>query len=196
MLGFADRLAVCAPIGLGLGRVANFVNGELWGRTAPTWWPGAMIFPQAGPPDVPRFPSELYGAFLEGIVLFAIMLLLLRSERVRGRYGYLTGVFILGYGVSRIIAECFRQPDAFLGYFAGVLTMGQILSFPMVAIGGGLIWWSGRRRSGGDPGPGIGGHTGSAAVPVVNGADHDEANETEDRHGAESEDCESSAGRP
>lgn len=146
VLAFADRMAVCAPIGLGLGRVANFINGELWGRAAPAWWPGAMIFPQAGPPYVPRFPSELYEAFLEGIVLFAIMLSLGRSEHLRERYGCLTGVFILGYGVSRIIAECFRQPDAFLGYFAGVLTMGQILSFPMVVIGTGLIWWSGRRR--------------------------------------------------
>jgi phosphatidylglycerol---prolipoprotein diacylglyceryl transferase len=142
MLGFADRITTCVPIGLGLGRVANFINGELWGREAPAWWPGALIYPQAGPPYVPRFPSELYEAFLEGIVLLAVLLLLARSERVRTRFGMLTGVFLLGYAVCRIVAECFRQPDAFLGYIAGVLTMGQILSFPMLLIGLGLIAYS------------------------------------------------------
>ena len=145
-LGFADRIAVCVPIGLGLGRVANFINGELWGREAPSWWPGALIYPQAGPPYVPRFPSELYEAFLEGIVLLAVLLWMARGERVRARFGMLTGVFLAGYAVCRIIAECFRQPDAFLGYIAGVLTMGQILSFPMLLIGIGLIVYSLRSR--------------------------------------------------
>lgn len=89
VLGFADRLAVCAPIGLGLGRVANFINGKLWGRLVPgckqtsCWWPGSMIFPQAGPPNLPRYPSELYEAFLEGVILFVVMLLLARRERLR-----------------------------------------------------------------------------------------------------------------
>lgn len=145
-LGFADRIAVCVPIGLGLGRVANFINGELWGREAPMWWPGGLIYPQAGPPYVPRFPSELYEAFLEGVVLLAILLWMARSERVRGHFGMLTGVFLAGYAIARIISECFRQPDAFLGYIAGVLTMGQILSFPMLVIGLGLIAWSLRRQ--------------------------------------------------
>jgi len=145
-LGFADRIAVCVPIGLGLGRVANFINGELWGREAPAWWPGAMIYPQAGPPYVPRFPSELYEAFLEGVLLLALLLWMARSERVRARFGMLTGVFLAGYAVCRIVAECFRQPDAFLGYIAGVLTMGQILSFPMLLIGIGLIAYSLRAR--------------------------------------------------
>ncbi len=112
-LAFADRIAVCVPIGLGLGRIANFINGELWGRPAADWWPGAMIFPQAGPPFVPRYPSELYEAFLEGVVLFAVLLLLARGERFRAHSGFLTGAFLVGYGVCRIIAECFRQPDAF-----------------------------------------------------------------------------------
>ncbi len=146
VLGFADRIAVCVPIGLGLGRVANFINGELWGREAPEWWPGALIYPQAGPPYVPRFPSELYEAFLEGIALLAVLLVLARSERVRAHFGMLTGVFLVGYAVCRIIAECFRQPDAFLGYIAGVLTMGQILSFPMLLIGLALIAYSVRAR--------------------------------------------------
>ncbi len=146
ILGFADRIATCVPIGLGLGRVANFINGELWGREAPAWWPGALIYPQAGPPYVPRFPSELYEAFLEGVVLLAILLMLARSEFVRARFGMLTGVFLVGYAVCRIVAECFRQPDAFLGYIGGVLTMGQILSFPMLLIGLGLIAYSARTR--------------------------------------------------
>jgi phosphatidylglycerol---prolipoprotein diacylglyceryl transferase len=153
-LGFADRIAVCVPIGLGLGRVANFINGELWGREAPAWWPGALIYPQAGPPYVPRFPSELYEAFLEGVVLLTVLLLMARSERVRGHFGMLTGVFLAGYAVARIVSECFRQPDAFLGYIAGVLTMGQILSIPMLLIGLGLIAWSLRADRRSWPAPG------------------------------------------
>ncbi len=146
LLGFADRIAVCAPIGLGLGRVANFINGELWGRVVPgctpaeCWLPFAMIYPQAGPQ--PRYPSELFEAVLEGIILLVIMFTLGRSERLRARFGCLCGAFLVGYAICRIIAECFRQPDAFLGYIAGVLTMGQILSLPMLLIGIGLICYS------------------------------------------------------
>jgi len=140
ILGFADRIAVCAPIGLGLVRVANFINGELWGRPAPAWLPIAMIYPQAGP--VPRYPSELMEAVLEGAFLFTTMLLLVRRQSLRERFGWLTGAFLIGYAICRIIAECFRQPDAFLGYIAGVLTMGQILSFPMLFAGAGLIWYA------------------------------------------------------
>ncbi|HEY6434111.1 MAG TPA: prolipoprotein diacylglyceryl transferase [Acetobacteraceae bacterium] len=153
LLGFADRIAVCAPIGLGLGRVANFINGELWGRLVPgcssteCWLPFAMIYPQAGPE--PRYPSELIEAVLEGIILLVIMLGLARSERLRARFGCLCGTFLAGYAICRIIAECFRQPDAFLGYIAGVFTMGQILSLPMFLIGIGLICYSffGRRTA-------------------------------------------------
>src|SRR6185503_3588848 len=111
LLGFADRVAVCTPIGLGLGRIANFINGELWGREAPDWLPWAMIFPAAGP--MPRHPSQLYQALLEGLVLFAAMYWLSRSEAVRAQFGRLTGVFLIGYGLARIIGEIFRQPDAF-----------------------------------------------------------------------------------
>ncbi len=140
ILGFADRIAVCAPIGLGLVRIANFINGELWGRPAPAWLPIAMIYPQAGPQ--PRYPSELIEAALEGVILLAVLLLLARKERLRMHFGFLTGTFLIGYAMCRIIAECFRQPDAFLGYIAGVLTMGQILSFPMFVVGAGLVWYS------------------------------------------------------
>ena len=137
LLGFADRIAVCVPIGLGLGRIANFINGELWGRPAPDWLPWAMIFPAAGPE--PRHPSQLYQALLEGLVLFLVMFALSRRESLRARFGWLTGAFLVGYGVARVTGEFFRQPDIFLGYLVGGATMGQLLSIPMVLAGVWLI---------------------------------------------------------
>jgi phosphatidylglycerol:prolipoprotein diacylglycerol transferase len=135
ILGFADRIAVAAPIGLFLGRIANFINGELWGRPAPEWLPWAMIFPSPAAGGVPRHPSQLYQALLEGVVLFAVMLLLARSERLRARYGLLSGAFLCGYAVARCTGELFRQPDAFLGFLIGGVTMGQVLSLPMFVAG-------------------------------------------------------------
>jgi phosphatidylglycerol:prolipoprotein diacylglycerol transferase len=137
LLGFADRVAVCAPIGLGLGRIANFINGELWGRPAPDWVPWAMIFPAVGPE--PRHPSQLYQALLEGLVLFLVMLALSRREDLRVRFGWLTGAFLVGYGIARIIGELFRQPDIFLGFLVGGATMGQLLSVPMLIAGAWLM---------------------------------------------------------
>jgi phosphatidylglycerol:prolipoprotein diacylglycerol transferase len=137
ILGFADRIAIVAPIGLGLGRVANFINGELWGRSAPDWLPWAMIFPRAG--IEPRHPSQIYEALLEGVVLLVVMFALSRREQVRARFGLLTGLFLCGYAIARIIAEYFRQPDAFLGFLAFGATMGQILSIPMFLAGLWLI---------------------------------------------------------
>ena len=137
ILGFADRVAVAAPLGLGLGRIANFINGELWGREAPDWLPWAMIFPTGGP--IPRHPSQLYQALLEGAVLLTIMLLLSRRESLRARFGLLTGVFLVGYGIARIIGEFFRQPDPFLGFLMAGATMGQLLCIPMVLAGLWLI---------------------------------------------------------
>lgn len=143
-LGFADRVAVTAPIGLFLGRIANFINGELWGRPAPKWWPLAMIYPRAGP--IPRYPSELYEALLEGVVLFIVMYRLSRREKLRRRAGFLTGGFLVGYAIARIIGECFRQPDWFLRYLFFLapdhilpVTMGQLLSAPLIPIGAWLI---------------------------------------------------------
>jgi phosphatidylglycerol:prolipoprotein diacylglycerol transferase len=133
ILGFADRIAVVAPLGLGLGRIANFVNGELWGRPAPDWLPWAMIFPTGGP--VARHPSQLYQALLEGFLLFLVMLLLARRETLRARFGCLTGAFLAGYAVARITGEFFREPDAFLGFLFGGITMGQLLSVPMLLAG-------------------------------------------------------------
>jgi phosphatidylglycerol---prolipoprotein diacylglyceryl transferase len=137
ILAFADRIAVCAPIGLGLGRIANFINGELWGRPAPDWLPWAMIFPTGGP--TPRHPSEIYEALLEGLLLLIVMLALSRQQALRARAGWLTGAFLIGYGITRTTAEFFREPDAFLGFLPFGATMGQVLCIPMLIAGAWLI---------------------------------------------------------
>ena len=139
LLGFADRIAVVAPIGLCFGRIANFINGELWGRVAPDV-PWAMVFPYGGP--LPRHPSQLYQAVLEGVVLFVLLFALSRRDAIRARAGILTGVFLTGYGLARIVGEFFREPDSFLGFLAFGATMGQLLSIPMVLAG---IWLIRRR---------------------------------------------------
>ena len=135
ILGFGDRLAVGVPIGLFFGRVANFINGELWGRPAGENVPWRMIFPHVD--ALPRHPSQIYQALLEGAVLFAVLWVLSRRESIRARTGILTGVFLTGYAIARIIGEFFRQPDAFLGFLYAGATMGQLLSLPMAGIG---IW--------------------------------------------------------
>ncbi len=135
LLGFADRMAVVAPIGLCLGRLANFINGELWGREAPGIPWAIQGFPYAGP--VPRHPSQLYQAVLEGVVLFLVLFACSRRDAIRARAGMLTGIFLLGYGLARIVGEFFREPDAFLPSFVLGATMGQMLSIPMVLAG---IW--------------------------------------------------------
>jgi len=135
VLAFGDRVACVVPIGIFFGRCANFINGELWGRVTDVPW--AMVFPTGGPE--PRHPSQLYQAFLEGVCLFALLMLLARSERIRARPGILCGTFLAGYGVARIIGEVFRQPDAHLGFLLAGATMGQMLSVPMILVGGWLI---------------------------------------------------------
>jgi phosphatidylglycerol---prolipoprotein diacylglyceryl transferase len=137
LLGFADRVVVCVPIGLCFGRIANFINGELWGRAAPGWLPWAMIFPNGGP--IPRHPSQLYEALLEGLALFLVTLMLARRETIRARFGVLSGTFLVGYAVARSACEFFREPDVFLGYLIGGVTMGQLLCIPMLIAGGWLI---------------------------------------------------------
>ncbi len=146
ILRFADYMAVVAPIGLFFGRIANFVNGELWGKVTDVPW--AIVFPgEAGP--LPRHPSELYEAGLEGLVLFAILSLLFwRSRTARYRPGLLTGVFLTGYGAFRFFVEYFREPDQqFAGtFFATTLHMGQLLDLPMLAFGIYLIATAKGRR--------------------------------------------------
>jgi phosphatidylglycerol:prolipoprotein diacylglycerol transferase len=129
-LVLCDLGAVAAPAGLLLGRIANFINGELWGRTTDVPW--GVVFPGAGP--LPRHPSQLYEAGLEGLVLLVVMLVLARKRRADG---FLIGWMIALYGVFRIFVEFFRQPDVQIGFLAGGVTMGQILSVPMVLFG---VW--------------------------------------------------------
>lgn len=126
-----DVLACATPIGLFLGRLANFINGELFGRVTDVPW--AMVFPQGGP--LPRHPSQLYEAGLEGIALFAVLYLLTLIPSARRRVGVRSGAFLIGYALARMAVECFREPDAFLGYLFGFITMGQLLCLPMLALG-------------------------------------------------------------
>lgn len=132
-----DYVAMCAPIGLMLGRIANFINGELWGR--PTTLPWGIVFPGGGP--LPRHPSQLYEAALEGPLLFVIMWALYRFSGANRRPGVLTGCFVLGYGVLRFLVEFVREPDQQLLAFAQAtgLHMGQWLCVPMIIGGGALI---------------------------------------------------------
>ncbi len=141
----AELVVPVAPLGLFLGRIGNFINGELWGRPSDVPW--AMIFPRApliNGVTVPRHPSQLYEAFLEGLVLFAILWTLAQKRRPRG---LIFGTFLALYGSFRFFAEFFRQPDQQLGYIGGIVTMGQILSIPMILIGIGVIAWALRRQS-------------------------------------------------
>ncbi len=131
ILPFADIVVCAAPIGLFLGRIANFINGELFGRVTDVPW--GVIFPRGGP--YPRHPSQLYESLLEGLVLFALLHFLWRWKAVRNRPGILSGVFLVGYSVARMTAELFRQPDSYIGFLLGGTTMGQWLSSPMLAVG-------------------------------------------------------------
>jgi len=132
---FIDLAAVVTPIGLFFGRIANFINSELWGRTTDVAW--GVVFPNGGP--YPRHPSQLYEAALEGLVLLVVLHLVWRRESLRSKTGVISGAFLIGYGLSRVIVEFFRQPDAHLGYLYGGATMGQLLSIPMILAGMALI---------------------------------------------------------
>ena len=133
----ADFIAPVIPVGLGLGRLGNFINGELWGRPASPDLPWAMVFPQAGD-AVPRHPSQLYEFALEGVVLFVVLWWF--SARPRPRMA-VSGLFLAGYGVLRSVAEFFREPDAHLGFvLLDWMTMGQILSVPMIVAGAILLF--------------------------------------------------------
>ena len=140
----ADIYIITTPIGLGLGRIGNFINGELYGRMSDVPW--AMVFPAGGP--FPRHPSQLYEAFLEGVVLFSL-LWLLKNQYWRRHWpsGSLLALFLLLYGFFRIVAECFRQPDAQLGFLFNFFTMGQLLSSLMIVTG--LLILLVRRKKGG-----------------------------------------------
>lgn len=134
-----DQIARVTPLGLLLGRLANFINGELYGRPSDVEW--AMVFPHGGP--LPRHPSQLYEAFLEGLVLFLLLWWLARKTEGKVAPGFVTGAFLVGYAIARGTAELFREPDSFLGFFAAGTTMGQWLSLPMLIAG---LWIMARTR--------------------------------------------------
>lgn len=136
-LYFADILAIVTPIGLFFGRIANFINGELFGRVTDVSW--GIIFPQGGP--YPRHPSQLYEALFEGLILFLVLFILQKFTKLRQTHpGAMGGVFLIGYGLFRGTLEIFREPDAHIGLFWGALTWGQILCGPLI-LGGLFLFW-------------------------------------------------------
>ena len=137
-----DIVAASVPVALGLVRLTNFINAELWGRPTDVAW--AFVFPNGGP--LARHPSQLYEAALEGLVLFIVLRLLTHVFLKLGKPGFVAGAFVTGYGLSRIFVEFFREPDVQLGYLAGGwLTMGMVLSTPMVLAGIWAMWRAGRQ---------------------------------------------------
>lgn len=144
ILSLGDITTAVAPIGILLGRIANFINSELWGRPADSSVPWAMVFPNGGP--LPRHPSQLYEAGLEGILLFVILAVMIRMGALK-RPGLILGSFIAIYALARITGEFFREPDPQLGFLWGGLTMGMLLSVPMIIAGAILIVKASRRET-------------------------------------------------
>jgi phosphatidylglycerol:prolipoprotein diacylglycerol transferase len=143
-LDVTDFVAPLVPLGLAAGRLGNFINGELWGRVTSVPW--GVVFPPAGPE--PRHPSQLYQFGLEGVLLFAILWVYTARRRPLGAA---SGMFLLGYGVMRFVAEFAREPDSFLGLLALGFTMGQWLSLPMIVAGLVMIVWAYRRAGKDEP---------------------------------------------
>lgn len=141
VLSLGDITCAVGPLGLFLGRIANFINGELWGRASDMPW--AVMFPGGG--GVPRHPSQLYEAVLEGVVLFVLLAALVNRGALR-RPGLIVGIFAIGYSLARIVSEFFREPDAQLGFLWGGLTMGMILSVPLMLAGIGFVIYALRHR--------------------------------------------------
>jgi phosphatidylglycerol:prolipoprotein diacylglycerol transferase len=140
-LSLGDVTCAAGPIGLFLGRIANFINGELWGRPSDVPW--AMVFPNGGP--LPRHPSQLYEVALEGLLLFAVLAVLVRYGALK-RPGTIIGAFATGYGMIRMFCELFREPDAQLGFLWQGLTMGMLLSLPLMLAGIAFIVAARRRE--------------------------------------------------
>lgn len=152
MLSLFDVIAASATFGLFFGRIANFINAELYGRVSDVPW--AVKFPQMDPQtgewhftgaELPRHPSQLYEAALEGIVLFLVLRFLTHKAGALRYPGVVGATFVAGYGLARFVVEFARQPDAHIGFIAGFLTMGMILSLPMIAIGIAAVIWARKR---------------------------------------------------
>ncbi|MBP9906329.1 MAG: prolipoprotein diacylglyceryl transferase [Rhodoferax sp.] len=141
LLQVADFVAPCVPTGLAMGRVGNFINGELWGRVADADLPWGMVFRGAG--DLPRHPSQVYQFLLEGMLLFVLLWWYARKPRAPGQ---VAAAFLLGYGLFRFTAEFFREPDAHLGLLSLGMSMGQWLCLPMMVGGAGLWLWAGQHE--------------------------------------------------
>src|SRR5712692_1677113 len=146
ILSLGDITCAAGTIGIFLGRIANFINGELWGR--PTDLPWGMVFPSGGP--IPRHPSQLYEALLEGLVLFLALTALIRAGALR-RPGFIIGAFAFGYGIARSICELLREPDVQIGFLWGGLTMGMLLSVPLMIAGVAFMAAARRRKVAGRP---------------------------------------------
>ena len=143
ILRLGDIVCSVVPIGLGLGRLSNFINGELYGRTTDVAW--GVVFPDGG--DLPRHPSQIYEAITEGLVLLLILNFMIRCEKIRQKPGATAGAFFVLYGAFRFSIEFFREPDAHIGFVAGHLSMGQILCLPMIIFGVGLILYAGKNAA-------------------------------------------------
>jgi phosphatidylglycerol:prolipoprotein diacylglycerol transferase len=140
LLAVSDLIAAATPIGLFFGRIANFINGELWGKATDVPW--AMVFPNASPPGVPRHPSQLYEALLEGVVLFFILRFAMFRWKIHRRPGSVVGLFLLGYGIFRFAVEFVRDSESMIyGWFS----MGQLLSLPMWAGAAFLLWYAAQK---------------------------------------------------
>ncbi len=138
----ADMYSCAAPLGVFLGRITNFINGELFGRVTDMPW--GIVFPRGG--ELPRHPSQIYESLMEGLLLFLILALLARKESIREHPGILSGVFLFGYGAFRSIGELFREPDDHIGFLWGGTSMGQLLSIPMMLAGLFLIVYAVRHE--------------------------------------------------
>lgn len=141
-LGITDLVVLVVPIGVFFGRIANFINDELWGRVTDVPW--AVKFPNGG--HLPRHPSQLYEALFEGLLMFILLNSLWRLKWVREHTGFVSALFVLLYGVFRIFMEQFREPDVQMGYYFGHYTMGQLLSVPLVIVGVWVLVCSSRRK--------------------------------------------------
>jgi len=141
LVAMTDLIAPVVPIGLGAGRIGNFINGELWGRVTDLPW--GMVFPTGG--DMPRHPSQLYEFFLEGVILFLVLWFFSRKERPAGA---VSGLFLVLYGIFRFTVEFFREPDIQIGFVAfGWMSKGQLLSIPMIIAGIVMLLWAYRGKT-------------------------------------------------